>query len=147
MGLIGDMSRGAVAGTIGTAAMTVSEEAEMRVTGRDASMVPGVVASKLLPLNPKGKKELARVSWGVHWAHGIAQGKIRGLLGHLGVKGVAPGAAVHFGVMWTGDVLLYKALGVAPWPWEWTRAELATDVLHKGFYAVVTSVAYERLAR
>ena len=48
--------------------------------------------------------------------------------------------------MWSGDVMLYKTLGIAPWPWQWTAAELAPDVLHTGIYAATTSAAYDRLA-
>jgi hypothetical protein len=53
----------------------------------------------------------------------------------------------HFATFWTGDVALYKVLGIAPAPWRWRRQELATDLFHKGVYALVTGAAYERLAR
>ncbi len=49
-------------------------------------------------------------------------------------------------MMWTSDVLLYKALGIAPWPWEWSLTELAPDILHKGLYVAATSAAYDRLS-
>ncbi len=41
--------------------------------------------------------------------------------------------------------MLYKTLGIAPWPWEWSLEELTPDVLHKSIYTMVTSAAYERL--
>lgn len=139
------MLTGAVAGLIGTAAMTAAQMAEMRVTGRPPSMVPGHVASKLLRLKPDGDAALSRVSIRMHWAHGMTQGLVRGLIGKLGLQGPAA-AGAHFALMWPGDALLYKALGVAPWPWEWSASELAPDVLHKGFYCVATGVAYDRLS-
>ena len=49
--------------------------------------------------------------------------------------------------MWSSDALLYRALGIAPAPWKWRPAELATDVFHKGVYALVTGAAYDRLDR
>ncbi len=48
--------------------------------------------------------------------------------------------------MWPGDALLYKVLGISPWPWRWSVEELAPDVLHKAVYVVATGVAYDRLS-
>jgi len=136
--------KGAVAGAIGTAAMTASQAAEMSITGRPASMVPGRVASKLLRLSPDGDEEMARISLGMHWAHGMTQGMVRSLLGRTGLEGTAA-AAAHFALMWTSDAALYKVLGISPWPWEWSAGELAPDVGHKALYALATSAAYDRL--
>lgn len=138
------LAKGALAGLIGTAAMTAAQLAEMRVTGREPSLVPGHVASKLLRLNPEDDEGLSRISLKMHWAHGMTMGTVRSLLGRAGLRG--PGAAAaHFALMWSGDVMLYKSLGIAAWPWQWSLEELAPDVLHKGIYAAVTSVAYEAL--
>jgi len=142
--MAGDLGRGALAGLVGTAAMTVGQGIEMRLSGRPPSMVPGQVASKLLFLRPK-KKDLPKVSIRMHWAHGIAQGTMRALVGRTtGLRGPSAGAA-HFGMMWSSDAVLYRVLGISPMPWRWTAAELVPDVLHKGLYAMVTSAAYERL--
>ncbi|MBA3328773.1 MAG: hypothetical protein H0T43_10780 [Solirubrobacterales bacterium] len=138
------MIKGALAGLIGTAAMTAAQTAEMRVTGRRASMVPGHVASKLLGLKPEDDDALARISIRMHWAHGMTQGTIRAAIGRAGLRGPAA-AATHFALMWTSDAVLYKGLGISPWPWEWSLEELAPDVLHKGLYAVATGAAYDRL--
>ena len=74
----------------------------------------------------------------------MTMGTVRALLARTGLRG--PGAAVaHFALMWSGDVMLYKGLGIATWPWQWTPEELAPDVLHKGIYAAVTGAAYEVL--
>ncbi len=138
------LTKGALAGLIGTAAMTAAQTAEMRMTGRRPSLVPGQVASKLLRLEPEGDDAMSRISIRMHWAHGMTMGAIRGLIGQGGLQG-APAAATHFALMWSGDVMLYKACGIAPWPWQWSLEELATDVLHKGIYAGVTSAAHDRL--
>ncbi len=136
---------GALAGLIGTAAMTAGQAAEMRVTGRRPSMVPGQVASKLLRLEPKDDPALARISIRMHWAHGMTQGAVRALIGRLGLHGPAA-AGTHFALMWTSDAMLYKVLGISPWPWRWSAEELAPDVLHKALYVVATSAAYDRLS-
>jgi hypothetical protein len=139
------LTKGALAGLIGTAAMTAAQMAEMRLTGREPSLVPGRVASKLMRLQPTDDDALARISIGMHWAHGITMGTVRALLARTGLRG-AGAAGAHLALMWSGDVMLYKTLGIAPWPWQWTPAELAPDLLHKGIYAAVTSAAYDRLA-
>ena len=139
------LAKGALAGLIGTAAMTAAQLAEMRLTGRAPSLVPGQVASKLLRLEPKDDAGLSRISIRMHWAHGVTMGTVRDLLGRAGLRG--PGAAaVHFALMWSGDAMLYKAFGIAPWPWQWSLEELAPDVLHKAINVAVTSAAYEALS-
>ncbi len=138
------LRNGALAGLTGTAVMTATQTVEMRLTGRSPSMVPGQVASKLLHLSPAGDAELARISTGMHWAHGMAQGLVRAAVGALGLNGLSA-AATHFALMWTSDAALYKALGIADWPWRWTAAELAPDLLHKGVYTLATGAAYDRL--
>jgi hypothetical protein len=139
------ISTGAVAGLIGTAAMTAAQAAEMRISGRRPSMVPGHVASKLLRLEPQDDEALARISIRMHWAHGMTQGVLRALIGRLGLRGAAA-AGAHFALMWSSDAVLYKVLGISPWPWKWSASELAPDVVHKGLYVVATSSAYERLS-
>ena len=139
------MFKGALAGLVGVTAMTAAQTVEMRITGRRPSMVPGHVASKLLGLKPKDDEALARISIRMHWAHGITQGLVRTAIGRLGLHGPAA-AGAHFALMWPGDAMLYKALGISPWPWKWSLEELAPDVLHKGLYVVATSVAYDRLS-
>lgn len=49
-------------------------------------------------------------------------------------------------MMWAGDAMRYRALGIADRPSRWSPAELATDVGHKALYALVTGVAYDILA-
>ena len=138
------LAKGALAGLIGTAAMTAAQTAEMRVTGRKPSLVPGRGASKLLGLNPDDNAALSRISTRMHWAHGMTMGSARALLGQTGLRGPSATAA-HFALMWSGDITLYKALGIAAWPWQWSVEELMPDVLHKAIYAAVTGAAYEAL--
>ena len=70
---------------------------------------------------------------------------MRGLLWLAGLGPVAA-TAVHYAAVWGGDTLLYRSLGIAPWPWQSPGGEVARDLSHKGVYAVVTGVAFELLA-
>ena len=134
-----------MSGLIGTAVMTAAQTAEMRVTGREPSLVPGRVAARLMRLEPSDDQALSRISIGMHWAHGMTMGMVRALIGRAGLEGPRATAA-HFALMWGGDVMLYKSLGIADWPWRWSLPELAPDVLHKGVYAAATGATYDRLA-
>jgi hypothetical protein len=88
---------------------------------------------------------VARLNAPVHWAHGISMGALRGALDMAGVRG--PEASIaHFLLLWGGDAALYRALGVADLPWRWDADELASDVLHKGLYAMTTGAVYDALA-
>jgi hypothetical protein len=70
---------------------------------------------------------------------------LRGLLDMAGMQGPQATAA-HFALFWGGDAMLYRGLGVADVPWKWGGDELASDVFHKGVYAVVTGAVYDALA-
>ncbi len=146
MASISPVVRGLVAGGIGTAALTLAENAEMAVTGREASTVPGQVGAKLAGIDPQDRPELVqRLNPVVHWSHGIALGGVRGLLDAAGLGPVAATAA-FVPLVWGGDAALYYALVIAPAPWEWERSELLTDVFGKTVLAVSTSLAYEALS-
>ena len=144
--LLGRLGRGMIAGFAGTIAMTVSERLEMAVTGREGSTVPGQVGAHLLPRrDPNATADVARLNTPVHWAHGISMGALRGVLDQAGLRGPAASAA-HFALLWGGDAVLYRTLGVADVPWRWGADELATDLLHKGVYATVTGAVYDTMA-
>jgi hypothetical protein len=137
--------RGMVAGAVGTAAMTLSETVEMKLTGRKGSNVPGQVGAHLLPgRDPDSPADVERLNTATHWAHGIGMGALRGALDLAGVRGPQATAA-HFALLWGGDAALYNALGIADAPWKWEPSELATDMFHKGVYAAVTGAVYDRL--
>ncbi len=72
---IGEVARGLAAGAVGTIALTVAEKAEMGLTGRPASTVPGQVATRLSGRDPDEEPDLVqRLNAVTHWAHGIAMG-------------------------------------------------------------------------
>ncbi len=145
-GLLRGLVRGMAAGAVGTVALTVAEELDMKVTGRKSSDVPGRVGAHLLPgKDPHSAVDVAGLNISVHWVHGISMGALRGVLDAAGVRGSAATAA-HFALLWGGDAALYTALGIAEAPWRWSGSELASDVVGKGVYAVVTGVVYDQLA-
>ncbi|WP_093802151.1 hypothetical protein [Streptomyces sp. Wb2n-11] len=134
---------GLAAGAVGTVVLTLSETIEQRLTGREDSRVPGQVGAALT--GRKGDEAAAgKLNTPVHWMHGTTMGAARGALALTGLGPVAATAA-HYAVVWGGDVTLYRGLGIAPWPWKWQKQELATDLFHKGVYAIATGVAFKIL--
>jgi hypothetical protein len=142
MAVLEAIGLGLAAGAIGTAVLTAAERAEMRLTRREPSTFPGQVGAKLTGRDPDANPELVeRLNPVVHWAHGISLGAVRGLLDVAGLGAVAA-TAVFYGLVWGGDAMLYRALGLAPAPWRWERRELLTDLYGKGVLALATSGAY-----
>lgn len=141
-----DVGRGLFAGLLGTAAMTVSSTAEMKIRGRPASNAPAVAAGKVLGVEPKDEEGEARFSTLVHWGYGTGWGAVRGLVGTAGLEGPAA-AAAHFGAVWGAEQVMLPALDVAPPFWTWGAKEVGIDAFHHLVYATATSVAYSVLDR
>ncbi|HSH59007.1 MAG TPA: hypothetical protein VK988_05070 [Acidimicrobiales bacterium] len=140
------VGKGLLAGMVGTAAMTLSSTAEMKLRGRAPSSAPADAAAKVLGVEPTGDQEKARFSTVVHWAYGTGWGALRGLLGAFGMKGpLAAGA--HFAAVWGSELTTLPALGVAPSIKDWGAAEVGIDAAHHLVYAASTSLAYAFLDR
>ena len=140
------LAQGMFAGAVGTAAMSLTQQLEMAVSGRDPSPVPGQVAAHLLPgCNPESPSDVQRLNIPMHWAHGITMGALRGVLERAGLNG-STATAVHFAMLWGGDAALYRTLGVADAPWRWGTDALVTDLFHKGVYAAVTGAVYDAMS-
>ena len=141
-----DVGKGLLAGLFGTAAMTVSSTAEMKIRGRPASNAPAVAAGKVLGVEPRDEEGEARFSTLVHWGYGTGWGAVRGLVGSAGLEGPAA-AAAHFGAVWGAEQVMLPALDVAPPFWTWGAKEVGIDAFHHLVYATATSVAYSVLDR
>ncbi len=142
---VGDVAaavgKGLLAGAVGTAAMTLSSTAEMKLRGREASDAPAQAASKVLGIEPVGDAQTQRFSNLVHWSYGTAWGSVRGLLAMLGLSG-APATAAHMGAVWGAELAMLPALDVAPPVTQWGVKEAAIDAGHHLVYAVATGLAF-----
>lgn len=140
------VGKGLLAGLVGTAAMTLSSTLEMRIVGREASDTPSRAAGKVLGVQPRNQEGRIRFSNAVHWGYGTAWGAARGLISQAGMKGPTA-ALLHFAAVWGAAQVLLPSLDVAPPATEWSREELATDILHHAVYAAATSAAYDFIER
>ena len=146
--ILGDVAaavgKGLFAGLAGTAAMTLSQQIEMKFSGREPSTGPGDMVADLLGIEPKGQKERENFSNLVHWTWGTVWGMPRGLIALAGLRG-GKAVAAHTALVLGMDFWIYHALGVAPPPWRMGSEEVGLEVLHKSVLAVATSAAYEVL--
>jgi len=141
-----DAGVGLAAGLAGTAAMTVSTTVEMKLRGRPGSMAPAQAAGKVLGIHPEGEQEQKRFAALAHWGYGTGWGAVRGLLAAVGLP--APAAtATHLAAVWGTEQVMLPALGITPPLTRWGAREIAIDAWHHLVYAVVTSTAFELLAR
>jgi hypothetical protein len=140
------VGKGLFAGAVGTAAITASQMAVMKVRGGGASDAPVQAAGKVLGVEPVDESQQEKVNNLVHWAYGTSWGAVRGVLAVLGLRPAAANAA-HFGLVWGAAATMLPTLRVAPPPTEWPAEEIAVDAWHHLVYAVAAGLAYEALDR
>src|SRR4051812_35447974 len=137
--------RGALAGLAGTAAMTLAEQVEQRVTSRPDSYVPGRTLTALVTRRrlPESARPLLRNHL-MHWGTGAAVGALRGIWAASGLRGWRA-SAWHTSVRLATDQTLENATGVGSPPWTWSGRDQVVDVAGKAVYAAVTGAVADRL--
>lgn len=135
---------GLVAGAIGTALFTAVEYAEMAVTRRSASLVPGKVLVAMTGGDPQTDVERAR-KWNLptHFLHGTMLGVVLAALSLLGWSAVVT-PVVFYVVVLGGDWLLYSVLGVTK-PSQWSAADWARELVLKAVFAFLVAFAFYTL--
>jgi hypothetical protein len=136
--------RGAAAGVVGVAAMTVAEKLEQSVTSRPNSYVPGRALGTLLGRRPGDREHPVVLNHAMHWGTGMLLGALRGVWAAIGLRGPQAHAA-HTVVRLSFDQTMENATGVGAPPRTWPPREQAVDVAAKALYSVVTGLVAERL--
>jgi uncharacterized protein YndB with AHSA1/START domain len=139
----GAAGRGALAGLVGAAAMSVSTNAEMRLRGRPPSDAPAKALSRVLRVKSRGRRKQL-LGAGGHVGTAVALGVTRGLLDRAGASPRTAGILL-FATAMTPDAVVVPALGASSPPWRWTRVDAAVSVLHHAVFATATNAAYGRL--
>ena len=134
---------GLIAGFAGTIAITLSQMLEMKIRGRKASTVPADAATKVLDIQPKeGKKN--HFSNQVHWIYGTTWGIARGLFGAAGLRGWSA-TGLHGAAVLGTAMVIEPALKVAPPITEWSKEDIAMDVLHHAVYAIAVGLVFDAI--
>jgi hypothetical protein len=136
---------GLLAGLAGTAAITLSQMIEMRITKRKPSTTPIDAASKVLDITAVSDTKKTAVSQEVHWAYGTTWGIARGIISMTGLKGWAADLA-HFASIWGASLVMLPSLKVAPPVTEEKPKQIGIDVLHHAVYAIATGLVMDLLA-
>src|SRR3978361_1716474 len=89
------IGKGLLAGLAATAAITISQIIEMKITKREPSEAPVKVAGEVTGIKPADDAQKEKVSQEIHWAYGTSWGIARGIIGLTGLKGL-PASLVHF---------------------------------------------------
>jgi hypothetical protein len=125
--------RSVLAGTAGTAALTLAYAGERRLRSRhrgpldyDDSLVPGQIVASVLHLPHVTGREERDLGLGLRWSYGSGFGLLHGLLRR---KVGDPWASVIFGsTLMSATLSLFPLLGRTPPPWRWPPDVMATSV-------------------
>jgi len=142
--LAGAIGKGLLAGLAGTAAITLSQMIEMKITKREPSDAPVKVASQVTGAAPADDSQKEKLNNEIHYAYGTSWGIVRGLLGFAGLKGV-PATLVHFGAIWATELIMLPKYDAAPPVNEQEPKSVAIDALHHAVYAVAAGLVYDAL--
>lgn len=137
---------GLLAGLAGTAAITVSQMIEMKITGRKPSNTPVEAVSKVLDMDAVSEEKKPKVSERIHWAYGTTWGVARGVLSLIGLKGRTADLA-HFASVWGASLVMLPKLKLAPPIQEEEPKMIAIDILHHAVYAIAAGLVYDAILR
>lgn len=138
------LGKGIIAGIAGTAAITVSQMIEMKITGRKPSDTPAKAATKVFDVKATNKEHKKQFVQEVHWTYGTMWGLARGGLGIAGVSGI-PATLAHWSAVWGTEMIMLPAIDVAPPVKEWKPKDIAKDGLHHLAYAIVAGLVYDAI--
>ena len=138
--------RSVVAGTAGTAALTLSYAVERRLRPHhrgpldyDDSLVPGQIVASIMRRSHLTPREHQQLGTALRWGYGSAFGLAHGLLRR---RIREPAASAIFGGTLIGATFsLFPLLGHTPPPWHWPADVIATCLgTHAAYVFTVASV-------
>jgi hypothetical protein len=138
--------RSVLAGSVGTATMTLAYAAERRLRRNvhgpldyDDSLVPGRIVAAIMHLPHVTDREDRDLGLALRWSYGSAFGMLHGALRRAVGE---PWASAAFGAtLMTATLTLFPLLGRTPPPWRWPGDVIATSVgTHAAYVIGVASV-------
>jgi hypothetical protein len=142
--------RSILAGTVGTAALTLTYAVERRTRGRhrgpldyDDSLVPGQIVAGIMHLPHVTQREDWELGMALRWSYGSAFGIWHGLLRR---RFSEPQASLIFGAtLMTATWSLFPLLGRTPPPWRWPPDVMATCLATHAVYVTAVAVTDDAL--
>ncbi|MEO6813652.1 MAG: hypothetical protein ABI172_06950 [Ginsengibacter sp.] len=139
------IGKGLIAGLAGTAAITLSQTIEMKITHRPSSFAPADAASKALGIEASTRENRKKFSNEVHWTYGTLWGMPRGILSLIGIKGW-PATAIHLAAIFYTALTIEPDFEVAPPIEEWSKKEIAMAGFHHAVYAVAAGLVFDAIS-
>lgn len=143
--------RSILAGTAGTAAMTLTYAAEHRLRRRrrsldyDDSLVPGRIVASIMHLGHVTSREDDDLGLALRWGYGSAFGLWHGALRR---RLAEPWASIIFGGTLLGATWsLFPLLGRTPPPWRWPADVFLTCLGTHAVYVVTVATVDDALGR
>jgi hypothetical protein len=144
--------RSVLAGTAGTATMTLAYAAERRLRHAgtvpldyDDGLVPGEIVAGVMHLPHVTQREERDLGLMLRWSYGSAFGMLHGALRRL--VGEPWASAAFGGTLMTATLTLFPLLGRTPPPWRWRPDVLATSFGTHVAYVAGVAVADDGLRR
>jgi hypothetical protein len=142
--------RSVLAGTAGTAAMTLEYETERRVRHNhrgpldyDDSLVPGKIVASIMHLGRVTDREDNELGLALRWGYGSAFGIWHGWLRR---RMSEPWASLIFGAtLMTATFSLFPLLGRTPPPSEWPPDVMATSIGSHAVYVLAVATVDDAL--
>jgi hypothetical protein len=144
--------RSALAGTAGTAAMTLAYALERQLRADrngpldyDDSPIPGQILASVMRVPDATLREVRSLGMMLRWGYGSALG-----IGHGALRRTVaePWASAIFGAtVMTGTLTLFPLLGETPPPWRWPADVLATSLRTHAAYVVAVAAMNGTLGR
>ncbi len=138
------LGKGIIAGLAGTAAISISQMIEMKITGREPSNAPAEAVNKVLNVEATDEEHQEVFVQEVHWTYGTLWGLARGALDLAGVRG-GPATLVHWAALWGTEMIMLPAIDVAPPVKEWGAKQISKDALHHIIYAIAAGAVYDAI--
>jgi hypothetical protein len=139
-----------LAGTAGTAALTLAYAAERRMRSNkrgpldyDDSLVPGQIVASVLHLPHVTGREERDLGLLLRWSYGSAFGLWHGLLHRRIAEPWA--SAIFGGTLMSATLTLFPLLGRTPPPWRWPPDVMATSLGTHVAYVVAVATTDDRV--
>lgn len=138
------IGKGLIAGLAGTAAMTLCQMVEMKISKRAPSQTPAKAVGKVLHLQTTDQGNQKQFVNQIHWTYGTLWGLARAALDMACLKGWQA-TLLHYQTVWGTSLLMLPTIKVVPPVKEWGTKEIATDALQHLVYAVVAGIVYDAI--
>lgn len=138
------LTRGVLAGAVGTAAMTAAQTAYYKATGAEASSTPAEVAKRIIRgvlQRDVCDERTAALNNGMHWLYGTGWGTLYGLAARRPTLGVA--FAV---VVWSTSLVELPAMKLSPPVWQLPPSSIAPDLGFHLVYGAAVAAAHRALS-